>query len=139
MPELRDKHQLQSEVALAAILPKVVTVPANVEWILQSVVVTLVTTAEVGNRQLRLQLRDASNVVIATLEAGVVQAASLTRHYVFGDGLPKETAFVIDTVFHPMPQILLPATWDMSITDSAAIDLPLDQARVITTILQEQV
>lgn len=93
--------------------------------------VELITTATVGNRRIRMVVQDENDVLVADYHAGAVQAASLTRHYVYGQGVFRETAF-IDTEIHvpfPFETILLPG-WDLRFLDDSGIDLAADDMTV---------
>ncbi len=59
---------------------KTLTVPANTLWRVQFVYVKLISTSTVGNRQMRLEIGDGTNLLWFK-NFGAVQAASLTRHY----------------------------------------------------------
>ncbi|MFA6046962.1 MAG: hypothetical protein WC718_18410, partial [Phycisphaerales bacterium] len=70
---------------------KTFTVPADAEYQLLSVLVGLITSADVGNRQLSMLITTDTNVVISEMRAGAVQAASGTRRYVVAVGNPDLT------------------------------------------------
>lgn len=106
---------------------KTFTVPADKVWKINSLLATLATTATVGNRQLEVWVRDATDNVLFKIKAGVVQAASLTYDYVFADGLPRETAVVANTLMTPLPKnLVLPAGYKLRVFDSAAIAAAAD-------------
>ncbi len=107
------------------------TVTTSKQWLLKSVYVKLVTTATVGNRQLDVLLTDASDVVIAKFVAGAVQAASLTREYVFAPHHPQETGFTTGVMLRALADdFVLPAGYKIRVYDSAAIDAAADDMDV---------
>lgn len=106
---------------------KSLTVPANASWEIQTIWVELITTATVGNRQMTVELQDSAADVIARFDAGAVQAASLTRNYLFGANLPDLTAFRAgDLLMTPLPCLVLPAGFIVRVYDSAAIAAAAD-------------
>ena len=106
---------------------KLFTVPAATEWQLLSVLVDYTSTAAAGNRQLAVQVLDASDNVLLDVRAGAVQAASLTRRYVFSVGAPDDFGFR-DTnllmVF--LPLAILPAGYQVRVWDNKAIAAAAD-------------
>lgn len=106
-------------------------VPDNEVWKLLYLHVLLVTTATVGNRQLTMEILDASSNIILDLTAGAVQAASLTRHYGFIQGIYRETTFVADELQVPMPKdCYLGPGWTLRIYDETAVDAAADDMTV---------
>lgn len=93
--------------------------------------VSLVTTSTVGNRQLAIQILDDDSVVITTINAGAVQAASTTRQYNFIQGVPRETSFVTNSLNVAIPDefIMLPG-YTIRVIDTAAIDAAADDMTV---------
>src|SRR3989304_1214455 len=71
---------------------KTFTVPASTIWEPLFIVVTLVTTATVGNRKMRIEIGDGSDLWWFK-EWTPTQAASLTRNYFAGPSLPDDSAF----------------------------------------------
>lgn len=107
------------------------TVPANTEYQILSVYVSLVTTATVGNRQMAVQALDSSNNILIGARAGAVQAASLTRVYNFAPGLPTDVAFRdTDYLAVSMPPIFLAAGQKLRVWDKAAIAAAADDMTV---------
>lgn len=107
------------------------TVPGNEIWKLNWVHVLLVTTADVGNRQMAISVADASGNVVMDLVAGVVQAASLTRHYGFLQGIFRETAFVGAELQSPIPiDLYLEPGFVLRVYDSAAVAAAADDMTV---------
>ena len=106
---------------------KKITVPADTAWIIQSIWVELITTADVGDRQLVIEIQDASDDVVAQFRAGAVQAESLTRYYMFAPQLVGMDAFIdTDYLTTPIPPLMLPAGYDVRIYDNAAIAAAAD-------------
>jgi hypothetical protein len=103
------------------------TVPATTEYQVLSIYVSLASTATVGNRQMSVLMTDTSDVTIGELRAGATQAASLTRIYQWGPGLPQDTAFR-DTSYisQAMMPIWLGAGDKLRIYDKAAVDAAAD-------------
>jgi len=111
------------------------TVPAGEMWHLNSIFVTLVTTSAVGNRQIVIEVQNASGVVIGRISAGAVQAASLTRHYLGMQGTYRETAFINNDIQLPIPQdSFLPAGFMLRVYDSAAIAPTADDMTVSVSL-----
>lgn len=110
---------------------KSIVVPGNEQWRLTSVYVSLTTTATVGNRQLVLEVLDASSNVVFSMAAGVVQAASVTRGYAFMPGVARETAFVANSLVVPMPSDLwLKPGYSLHVYDSTAVATTTDDMTV---------
>lgn len=107
---------------------KTFTVTAAKIWKILSIHVQLITTATVTNRQMTIEIQDASTNILAVIKAGVDQAPSLTYEYSFAPGLPDLVA-VRDTTFvmTPLPNgmIILPS-YVVRIYDSAAVDAAAD-------------
>lgn len=110
---------------------KTFTVPAGEMWKLNWAHITLISTATVGNRQMEMQIFDASNNLMMSVSAGTTQAASLTRDYHFMQGTDRETAFVASELQTPFPaDLYLPAGWKIRFRDSAAIAAAADDMTV---------
>lgn len=106
---------------------KTITVPASTEWLVDSIWVELISTATAGNRQIAVDVRDNAADVIAQFRAGAVQAASVTRYYLFAPNVAELTAFRdTDYLSNPMPQLWLPASYSLRIYDKAAVDAAAD-------------
>lgn len=110
---------------------KTLTVPAGKSWGLRSIFAELVSTATGGNRQLDVLLTDPSDNVVAKCVAGAVQAASLTRDYVFAPQHPQEAAFTNGLMLRALAgDVVLPAGYKVRVYDSAAIDAAADDLTV---------
>lgn len=110
---------------------KTFTVPTNEMWKLCYAHVTLVTSATVGNRQMVFGIYDADGNLIIDLVAGATQAASLTRHYGFLQGIYRETSFTGNEIQVPVPiDCYIPPGGSLRFYDSAAIDAAADDMTV---------
>jgi hypothetical protein len=108
---------------------KTFVVPLQTEWQVLWMWVELTTSADVGNRQLVLQVYDAANDLIATLaRASVVQAAGLTRYYLFAPSVVDLAAFRdTDYLTTPIPPTtFLEAGQYLRIYDNKAIAAAAD-------------
>jgi hypothetical protein len=106
-------------------------VPSKRTWKINWLHVILVTTATAGNRQVTVEIQDADSNVLMHLVAGTVQAASLTRHYGYLQGIYRETSFVGDELQVPIPQDLyLAPGYTLRVYDSAAVDAAADDMTV---------
>lgn len=116
------------------------TVPANTEYQVLSVYVSLATTATVGNRQMAVQALDASDNILIGARAGAVQAASLTRVYNFAPGFPQDTAFRdTDYLAVSMPPIFLAAGQKLRVWDKAAVAAAADDMVVRVQIASRSI
>lgn len=84
-------------------------VPSSRTWHVYSLRVDYTSSATAGTRQIVVEWLDGSSNIIAAFRAGTTQAASLTRIYQGGIGLPDMTAFR-DTDFLSFP---IPAGWEL--------------------------
>ena len=110
---------------------KTLTVPAGKQWGLRSVYAKLISTATVGNRQMDVLVTDGSDNIVAKFVAGAVQAASLTREYVFAPAQPQETGFTTGVMLRALAgDLVLPAGYKVRVYDSAAIDAAADDLTV---------
>lgn len=109
---------------------KTYTVPAGKSWRVQSVYAQLISTATAGNRQLDVDIGDGTNLV-AKFKAGAVQAASLTREYLFAPQHPQETSFTGTLMLRALAgDLILPAGYTVRVYDSAAIAAAADDLTV---------
>jgi hypothetical protein len=118
--------ELQSDVA-ANDSDKTFTVPALTQWRIKSIWCDFTSSAGVGNRQMTIEIQDGAANVLGRVKAGIVQAASLTRYYLFAPHVTELTAFR-DTSYLTtiMPEWTLPTTYVVRVWDSAAIDAAAD-------------
>ena len=113
---------------------KVFTVPANKRWQITSVRAILTSTATAGNRQIQVSCSDGGTFSLV-VNAGVVQAASLTRDYTFAAGLADLTAFR-NTQFltNPLPvpeAMVFNAGSTVRVLDAAVVDAAADDMTVL--------
>lgn len=110
---------------------KTFTAPDNELWRICHAHVALVSTATVGNRQIEVEVTDADGNTVFDLVAGAVQAASLTRHYGFLQGIARETSFVGSElrVALPIDCYVVPGG-SIRFYDSAAVDAAADDMTV---------
>lgn len=117
---------------------KSIAVTAGYEWKIQWVWIELATTATVGDRQIVIEIQDDSADVIFQMRAGIVQAASLTRYYLFAPMGAEIVAFRdTDFLYVPMPPIHLPASYVIRIYDNNAVDAAADDM-VIQMMVQQR-
>jgi len=114
---------------------KTLTVPAGYEYQILWIWIELTTDANAGNRQLQIDLRDTADDVIGQIRPGAVQAASLTRYYMFAPALADLTAFRdTDYLMTPLPPtVFLPAGFDLRVFDNnniSAVDDMVIQMQV---------
>jgi hypothetical protein len=110
---------------------KTFTVPSDEEWQILLIWVELNTTATVGNRQLEVfVLNNEPDNIGELARAGIVQAASLYRFYLFAPGAADLTSFRDTsylTVPLPMGTFLQPndqiRIWDNKAIDASADDM----------------
>lgn len=119
---------------------KTITVPASTEYQPLSIMVTLTSTANVGDRQLAVLVTTAADVVIAEARAGVVQAASLARRYVFAVGAADMTAFRdTDLLSTSLPVLVLPAGYKIRVYDNNAVAAAADDMHVQLLVMSRSV
>ncbi len=113
------------------------TVPSVVTWAIDSIWVELTSTATGGDRQLVVQFQDSAADVIAEMRAGIVQADTITRKYLFGFNLPDLASFRdTDFLTTPLPAILLPAGYIVRVFDNNAVDAAADDMVVQMMVRQ---
>jgi hypothetical protein len=109
---------------------KTQTVAAGQYWTLKSISVKLISTATVGNRQVRIEIGDGTNLLWFK-NFGAVQAASLTRYYHAAPDLPNDADFDSDDRIRiEMEEHVLPAAFTVRVYDSAAVDAADDDMSV---------
>jgi len=108
---------------------KTFTVPAAKEYQILWIWVEFTSTATAGNRQLVIELQDAAGDVIAqAARAGVIQAASLSRNYLFAPAVADMVTFRdTDYTTCPIPPtVFLGAGQKIRIYDKAAVAAAAD-------------
>jgi len=107
---------------------KIITVTAAQLWHILWAWVEFTTTATANDRQIVIEIQDAATDVIAQFRVGAVQAASLTRYYMFAPALADLTAFRdTDYLMTPLPPtMLLTAGQIVRIYDNNAVDAAAD-------------
>jgi len=107
---------------------KSVTVTAGQVWEILWIWVELTTSADAGNRQLVIQIQDNAADVIAEVRTGIVQAASITRNYLFAPAISDMTAFRdTDYLTTPLPPtFILPEAFVIRVYDNNAIAAAAD-------------
>lgn len=114
---------------------KTYTVPAGEMWKMCQAFATLVTTAAVGNRQIRFAVTDEIGNQIGYLAAGATQAASQTRAYGFMQGIYREASFIDNMIQVPIPiDLYLQAGSTIRFWDSAAIAPAADDMTISMTV-----
>lgn len=113
---------------------KTFTVPENKTWRLLYGNFVLATSADVGNRIMRVDIKDNSLNVLYTTFASAVQAASLTEDYSLGR---FATAAEPRAGSHELPipeDLFLPAGFQISIKDEAAIAATADDLTIFLLV-----
>ena len=118
-------------------IDKILTVPTARVWRVQALRVELVTDATIGDRQLAVQFRDASDDVIFEVVPGIVQAANLTINYHFAPHLAdltsaRDTTFLMTNI----PDLVLGAGFDIRIFDNNTVAALADDMIVQALILE---
>lgn len=110
---------------------KTLTVDSGKNWHVHWIHVALVTSGDVGNRQLELRVTDDSDNVIFQISAGAVQAASTTRQYEFTPVVALSTAAVDGKLLVPIPPLLVLASgYKVRVLDNAAIAATADDMTI---------
>lgn len=110
---------------------KTLVVPENQTWDILSIFVTLASSADAGNRQLRLVVLDDDDVVVYSIDALATQAANLTYKYAFLPGAVNETqAAKLFLQAALPPRLILPEGWKVRVYDSAAIAATADDMTI---------
>lgn len=106
-------------------------VPDNELWLLNWAHAILISTATVGNRELCINVLDELGNLLIDIPSSAVQAASLTNHYAFYQGIFRETAFAANAIQVPIPKDLyLRAGYTLRVYDRAAIAPAADDMTV---------
>lgn len=109
---------------------KTFTVPSGKQWKLLYGRFFLVSSAQAGNRRMRFRVTDSDNNEFYSLDARNNQAASVTEAYILGNFVDvEETVNQIHTI--PIPtNFIIPENFIIRISDSASIDLAVDDLTV---------
>ena len=126
---INDRIEITEDVALND-SDKSFTVPTDEEWDVLTVQVELISTADVGNRQIAVEAQGAGSEVLGRWLAGVVQAASVTNRYNFGPGLADQTTLRTLELTTPMPRLRLGPGMVLRVFDLAAIAAAADDMEV---------
>ena len=117
---------------------KTLTVPADTAWKILWVWVELNTSATAGNRQLRVDFRDASDDIMLHVQAGMTQPASSGRAYLFAPCVPASIALVATQLYIPYPpDVWLTAGQDVRVLDGATI-APAADDMVVQMMVDER-
>jgi hypothetical protein len=112
-------------------LPKTFTVPEGEIWEICWAHIILVSSATVGNRNLLVVIKDEDGNQVFDFTVVVTQAASLTRHYTFQQGVYRESAFSGDDIQIPIPKdLFMTSGFTATISDVNDVDAAADQAKV---------
>lgn len=112
-------------------LEKTFTVPNGETWEICWAHIELTTSATVGNRLLRIYVYDEDGNRVIDFFPPATQAASLTNHYAFLQGIYRETAFASGAIQVPIPKdFFMTAGFSVSITDDNSVDLANDDSVV---------
>ena len=119
-PFRRSRVPQLGETPAAGAAPSI-TVPAGHVWRVLSGVVTLVTSATVANRLVRLRWTD-GNTLLGYAVAPAVQAAGLSNTYGFAEFGPQQSVGTRQNI--SLPEIVLPAgsTLDVAVDSLDATD-----------------
>ncbi len=111
---------------------KTIAVTAGFQWEIQSIWIELISTATGGNRQISVQIQDDSAVVLFEIPAGIVQADTITRNYLYASNLPDLVAFRnTNQLLTPLPaKLILPSAFVIRVYDTAAIDAAADDMTI---------
>ena len=102
------------------------TVPANRRYKMMGGLAKLITSADVGNRQIELRVTDGTNTIFA-ITANGTQAASLTKYYHFILGTDSPAAEASGIFVCPIPMGLwLPPGFTVQVLDTAAVAATAD-------------
>ena len=109
---------------------KTMTVPTGYVWEIQTVNITYVSDATVGNRQVKLVVKDSAGVEIGNFNADSVQAASVTEYYNFSPAAGIATEAPAGYHYVAFPPFTLGAGATIRAYDSAAIAAATDDMTV---------
>ena len=102
---------------------KAVTVPSGQVYFINWLHLIYTSSATAGNRQVKMKVEDDSANLLLDIHAGAVQAASLTYHYSFMQGVYRETSLVDNSLQVPIPKDLyLDSGWVLTVFDDTDVD-----------------
>lgn len=111
-----------SDTFAAAAGSKTITVPNGEMWAVNFIMAILVTDTTVGNRNYRLEIKDASGNLMFYQTTGATVAASTTRRTLLINGSVRDSSAVDNTIVVPLPQELwLDSGWTIRLFDVAGI------------------
>jgi hypothetical protein len=110
---------------------KTFVVPTSRAWHVLWIFVQLVSNGSVGNRNMRVMITDEADALQYQIDAGAVQAATLTERYSFFPGAPRGAAFTNNQIEIPIPPgLYLKPGWKVRVLDSAAVAAAADDMNV---------
>ena len=112
---------------------KTITVPTGFTWIIANIFVTLVATADAGNRQMTVLITDPAGVALGNVKADSVQIASATEYYSFTPVAGIATEAPAGYHYASLPSFILDAGSTIRVYDSAAIQPAADDMIVTVT------
>lgn len=83
-----------------------IQVPAGMQWRLRSVRAQLATSANAGNRQVNLVIKDDAGNIVAQIPPAAQQAASLTYSYTFAQGAASSLVGTTQSAPAPKDMVL---------------------------------
>ena len=115
---------------------KTITVPDGKIWDIVYLNATLVASADVGNRQIRVLVKNAAGTEVYRQNSAAVQVASATEFYHFNPrlGTVAETVATFHTI--PLLTALLPSGFTIQISDSAAIAAAADDLTISGLVVE---
>lgn len=106
-------------------------VPDGEMWLLNWAHLISVASATVGNRIFCIDVTDEDGNLLIDIPSSAAQTAGTTEHYVFYQGIYRETAFAANAIQIPIPKDLyLKAGYTLRFYDRAAIDAAADDMTV---------
>lgn len=132
---LKDQHRQGLLSGLVSNNTHTYTVPTGERWHVFACAIQYISDATVGARQVVLEYTDGTNVV-GTVGRAPNQAASLTVHIGFAEGLVPSSANLVST--HPMVPAVIEAGGEVIVRDIAGISSS-DTMRILLSVIQEQI
>jgi len=117
---------------------KTFTVGTDEEWMIISIWIEFATTATVGNRLICIEILDTTDDVISRISAYEIQAASLSKNYLFAPYFVHRAAPANDynTV---LPDFVIPSGYDIRVYDINGIDVAADDMNVQMLVKKRKV